>query len=99
MAGRYLVLEFEDKGAAEQVVRDEMAQQYGGQVVGLFLKPREYCNCSDKARQNGKNWRKHKIFGLYICISCKKPSRHHESGVLGRLQYVFGYDISSLVKK
>lgn len=90
MAGRYVILEFE--GSADQFLRDEIVEQYGGKAIGLFLKPKKYCNCPDKKRQDVKNWGKGKRTGLYLCKTCKLPSIHHQQGIMGRLQYVFGFN-------
>lgn len=94
MAGRYVILEFDSKDMAEAFLANDKALQYdGATVVAEYLKPNKFCTCPDKLRQDNRNWRKHKKYGLYICARCKLPSKHHERGILGRLQYVFGYNL------
>lgn len=94
MAGRYVILEFEDRDAANAFVQMENIQeQLGFTTKAMFLKPRKFCDCPEKGRQNLKNWRKHPKYGLYICVKCGKPSKHHESGIVSRLQYVFGFNL------
>lgn len=93
MAGRIVVLEFDDRHQADAFVSQELALQHdGARAIAVFLRPDEYCDCSDKQRQNAKNWRKGKRTGLYLCTTCRKPSVHHQTGIIGRLQYVFGYN-------
>lgn len=94
MAGRYLLLEFEDPDAAEAYAHNEyMPEQCGFRVVAMFMRPTKFCQCPDKTKQNNKNWAKGKRTGLYLCVNCKKPSIHHQTGILERLKYVFGYNI------
>lgn len=94
MAGRYVLLEFEDRDeAAAFLANKHMPEHLGFTIKAAFLKPKKFCDCPGKSRQNVKNWLKHPKYGLYICQVCKKPSIHHETGILGRLQYVFGYSI------
>lgn len=96
MAGRYVILEFEDRDAADAFVANEnIRASLGFKAIAMFLKPKPdaFCECPDKWRQDGRNWRKHSKFGLYVCSRCKKPSIHHQQGILPRLQYVFGFNI------
>lgn len=94
MAGRYVILQFEDRDAANSFAMNEtMAEQLGFKVIGLYLKSKVFCTCSDKSRQNNKNWKKNSKYGLFVCLRCGKPSVFHEIGVLQRLQYVFGYNL------
>lgn len=94
MAGRYIILEFEDRDAANAFVMNEnLSSQLGFIVRAMYLKPKSYCTCPDKKRVHVDNWDKHKKYGLYICRMCKKPSRFHNRGILERLQYTFGYSI------
>lgn len=93
MAGRFVILRFDDRSAAEAFVENRhMPNQLGYKLFAMFLIPTKFCNCPDKQRQNVKNWGKGKLSGLYICRTCKRVSRHHEDGTLSRLQYVFGYN-------
>lgn len=94
MAGRYVILKFEDKTQAEDFVSNRKKHtKKGYNVEAVYLKPSKFCSCPDKARQDARNWLKHPKYGLYTCRTCKLPSTHHESGILSRLQYVFGYSI------
>lgn len=94
MAGRYVLLEFEDPDAAEAFAEnDTMSQQLGYRRLAMFMKPKKFCECPDKKRQNVQNWKKGKRTGLYLCLNCKRPSVFHQKGVLQRLQYVFGYNL------
>ena len=94
MAGRYVLLQFDDKDAAEAFVEnDHLPSQLGFKVEAMFLQPTKFCTCPDKARHDVRNWVKNRKFGLYVCKVCRKPSSHHESGILSRLQYVFGFNI------
>lgn len=94
MAGRYVILEFDDRDAAEAFVTNpHIPQQLGYSVTAMFLKPKAFCSCPDKLRQNNKNWAKNKRYGLYICLNCRKPSIFHERGIMDRLKYVFGYNL------
>lgn len=94
MAGRIVVLEFDDRGLAEEFVTNAGAlKKDGAKVLAMFLRPNRFCQCPDKQRQNAKNWRKGKRTGLYLCTTCNKPSKHHQTGILSRLQYVFGYNL------
>lgn len=94
MAGRYVILEFEDRDAADAFVANEnICEALGFRPIAMFLKPKAFCDCQDKSRQDNKNWRKHSKYGLYVCLKCKKPSKHHELGVEPRLQYVFGFNL------
>lgn len=101
MAGRYVVLEFEDKEEAQAFLDDfkEDRRWTTGRIIAMFLKPKAFCECPDKSRQQLNNWRKNKKYGLYICGRCKKPSRFHNRGVLERLQYPFGYNMLDTEEK
>lgn len=91
MAGRFLILEFDNRMDAEAFLDLDFAPQHGAKVMAMFLRPDKYCQCSDKQRHDVKNWMKGKRSGLYLCRRCKLPSIHHQQGILSRLQYVFGY--------
>lgn len=94
MAGRYVVLEFEDRDAAQAfVMNPNLPEQLGFEVKAMYLKPRVFCECPDKTKQSAGNWLKHPKYGLYVCKRCKKPSKHHERGIIPRLQYVFGFNL------
>lgn len=94
MAGRYVLLEFDDPKLAEEFVYTPNVMPYGAfEVAAIFVKPKKFCECPDKQRQNGKNWTKGKRTGLYLCIKCRRPSAHHQTGVFKRLAYVFGNNL------
>lgn len=102
MAGRYVILQFEDRDAAESFVANEyMPDQLGYVPVAMYLKPKAFCDCPPKktrgitktGRLHNDNWRKNRKYGLYICVECGRPSRHHEGGIIQRLQYVFGFNL------
>lgn len=93
MAGRIIILEFDNKDQAEAFLANTKALEYdGAKPIAMFLRPNQFCQCPDKRRQNVSNWRKGKRTGLYLCINCRKPSIHHQKGILSRLQYVFGFN-------
>ena len=92
MAGRFIILEFDDKNSAEAFVSMDLASD-GAKVRAMFMRPDKYCQCPDKQRHDVKNWGKGKRSGLYLCKRCKLPSIHHQQGIMGRLQYVFGYNL------
>ena len=94
MAGRYVILEFEDRDVADAFVANKnIKEALGFKTIAMFLKPKQFCNCPDKGRQNNANWRKHSKYGLYVCKVCRKPSVHHQQGIITRLRYVFGFNI------
>lgn len=93
MAGRYLILELDSGDDADLLLEHlkELAPvKYS--PLAMFFKPKLFCQCPDKQRQNAKAWRKGRKSGLYMCLICNRPSIHHESGIMGRLQWVFGYN-------
>jgi hypothetical protein len=93
MAGRIVILEFEDADSANSFVENQhMPGQLGYSIMAMFMRPTKFCECPDKTRQHANNWAKGKRTGLYLCVRCKKPSIHHQKGILSRLQYVFGYN-------
>lgn len=93
MAGRYVLLEFDDRAKAQHFVDHDYATVGGAKVTAMFIKPSKFCDCPDKQRQHVKNWSKGKLTGLYLCLVCKRPSVHHQNGIFSRLQYVFGYNL------
>ena len=102
MAGRYVILEFEDRDAAQAFVMNQtLSGQLGYEPIAMYLKPKKYCECPEQktrgvtrtGRNNIHNWRKHKKYGLHVCVTCGLPSRFYNRGILERLQYAFGYSI------
>ena len=92
MAGRFVIIEFDDPQLAQSFVNSDVASQFDFKVRAMFLRPDKYCECPDKQRHNVQNWAKGKRTGLYLCKRCRKPSVHHQQGIMSRLQYVFGYN-------
>lgn len=102
MAGRYVILEFEDRDAANAFVQNNHVPHHlGFKIVAMFLKPKKFCECPERktkgitktGRVHQDNWRKHPKYGLYVCRECGRPSQFHNRGILQRLQYAFGYSI------
>lgn len=94
MAGRYVILEFEDRDAAQAfVMNNTLSNQLGFKAIAMYLKPGKYCQCPSKSRQSAANWQKHPKYGLYVCKKCHLPSKFHEAGILPRLQYTFGFSL------
>ena len=94
MAGRYVVLSFESHFMAEAFVSQEEAMWHdGAQLVGVFTKPDQFCECPDKRRQTVQNWARGKRTGIWLCKVCKKPSKHHQGGILDRLKMALGYNL------
>lgn len=96
MAGRFVILEFDDRKSAEAFVNfhqrhEKMTSR--GKVMAMFMKPDKFCDCPTKRRQNATNWAKGSRSGLYLCKVCKKPSVHHQQGIIERLKYVFGNNL------
>jgi hypothetical protein len=93
MAGRIVILEFDDADAAQVFVDNEdQLKLRGARPIAVFMRPNRFCECPDKQRQHVANWAKGKRTGLYLCKVCKRPSVHHQRGILDRLQYVFGFN-------
>lgn len=94
MAGRYVLLEFDDPDSANAFVQNNHVPHHlGFKIAAMFVKPVKFCECPDKTRQNANNWRKGRRTGLYLCVRCGRPSTHHQTGIFKRLQYVFGYNL------
>jgi hypothetical protein len=94
VAGRYIVVEFDDSMAADTFTQNQtMGSVMGYKVIGLFIRPEKFCQCPDKQRQNVKNWARGKRTGLWLCKRCKRPSVFHQRGIMDRLLHVFGYNL------
>lgn len=94
MAGRYVILEFDNKLNAEAFISQRAALDAdGADVRGVFLSPDKFCKCPDKARQNNSNWARGSRSGIWLCRRCKKPSRHHQGGLLSRLRTALGNNL------
>ena len=92
MAGRFVVLEFDDPDSAESFVQnDHIPDQLGFKTLAMYVAPKKFCECPGK--HDVKDWFKGKRTGLYLCRKCRKPSIHHKRGIVPRLQYVFGFNL------
>jgi ribosomal protein L37AE/L43A len=93
MAGRLVILEFDDSLSADSFVENtNMASHLAYRVLGLYVKPETYCQCPDKRRQTVKNWARGKKTGLWLCKTCKKPSAFYSRGLMVRLREALGYN-------
>lgn len=93
MAGRFVILEFDDSSAAEAFTQNSyMPEQLGYRPIAVYIVPTKFCECPNKKRQNAANWKRGKRTGLQVCVTCKRPSNFHAGGLMARLQYHFGYN-------
>jgi len=94
MAGRFVVIEFDDRDAAQTFVdREEELKRQGATPLAMFIRPERFCQCPSRKRQNAQNWARGSRSGIWLCKVCKKPSEFHNKGVLERLVYVFGHNL------
>jgi hypothetical protein len=101
MAGRYIILTFDDKDEAEtfalemmEVPQGEMPHLPGSaRIFGMFIKPMKFCECPDKRRQDGRNWFKGKNTGLFLHQDCRRPSVFHQRGLMDRLCHILGKNL------
>lgn len=94
MAGRYVLLEFDDQDSAMAFVTNPKEPELRGyRITAMFMKPKRFCECPDKKKKALGNWVKGKRTGLYLCSNCRRPSIHHQTGVFKRLSYVFGNNL------
>jgi hypothetical protein len=94
MAGRYVVLEFNDSDSADAFVQNNhVPHQLGFNIRGMFLSPTKFCKCPDKQRQDVKNWARGRRSGIWLCRRCKRPSQFHQEGLLERLKQALGYNL------
>jgi hypothetical protein len=94
MAGRYVLIEFDDREAAETFTQmDALSSQLGYRRLGLYVSPRKFCECPEKRRQNAKNWVRGKRTGLQLCVVCRKPSIFHQRGLMERIQHALGFNL------
>lgn len=97
MAGRYVLIEFDDRLAADAFVQnDNLAGQLEYRRRGFFVSPNKFCQCPDKRRQNAKNWVRGKRTGLQLCIVCRKPSIFHQRGLMERIQHALGFNLMEI---
>lgn len=93
MAGRFLILEFDDPDSAASLAQNKiMAEQLGFKPYAMFILPKRFCECPDRSRQHAANWKRGSRTGLQVCAVCKRPSKFHMEGLMKRLQYLFGYN-------
>lgn len=94
MAGRYVILEFDDRDSAESFATNpHMPEQLGYKVMAMFVKPVKFCQCPDARRQDNRNWYRGSRTGLFLHKDCKRPSEFHRRGLMARLKHVFGYNL------
>lgn len=94
MAGRYVVIEFDDRSSAESFVANKnLPETLGFEVKAMYLSPDKFCECPDKRRQNNNNWARGSRSGIWLCKTCKKPSRFHQAGLKDRLIAALGFNL------
>lgn len=80
MAGRYLLIEFDDEASAERLrAQINQATRAGKKfrVVGLFSRPGpNFCGCGTWTTERGRpsTTKVGKKFGWQVCTVCKKPA-------------------------
>ena len=80
MAGRYLLIEFDDEAAAERLRAQINTATRAGKkfrVVGLFSRPGPiFCRCGNWESSRGRPFtpqQRGRKFGWQVCLVCKKP--------------------------
>lgn len=79
MAGRYLLIEFDDVETANRMRAQIDAASRSGKkfrVIGLFSRPGpEFCRCGDWISRRGHQapTKRGEKFGWTVCLQCKKP--------------------------
>jgi len=94
MAGRYIVIEVDTSLLADAFLRyhgERLAKLFHTRIVGVYLKPKSFCECPDST--NASSWHRGAKYGIYICKTCKKPSRYYAKGVHPRLEYALGNNL------
>lgn len=79
MAGRYLLIEFDDEAAATLLrERIDNATRNGKRyrVVGLFARPSNFCRCGTWTTDRGRvaTTKRGRRLGWTVCTVCKKPA-------------------------
>lgn len=95
MSGRLVVLRFDD------VQFYETWRKYhsdGGREGHIFSthylpSPATYCRCGRKP--DLKNWRRHRRLGLWVCVTCGRPSKAWRAGLLTRLVEALGSNLET----
>jgi len=79
MAGRYLLIEFDDDATASRLREQiDVASRNGKgyRVVGLFARPGNFCKCGsawvNEARKQARTKRGGK-YGWQVCLDCRRP--------------------------
>jgi len=94
MAGRYVLVEFDDPSAAEAFTQNvTLSAQLDFDVKGMFLSPDKFCECPDRTRQGNNNWARGSRSGIWLCRRCKKASRFHQGGLMDRVKMALGYNL------
>jgi hypothetical protein len=80
MAGRYLLIEFDDEASAERLraqINQATRNGKGFRVVGLFARPGPtFCRCGNWENIKGRPYTPQKRgarFGWQVCLVCRKP--------------------------
>lgn len=80
MAGRFLLIEFDDEASAERLrAQIDSASRAGKKfrVVGMFSRPGPtFCRCGNWVTQRGRTstpQKRGRKFGWQVCLQCKKP--------------------------
>lgn len=79
MAGRYLLIEFDDSASADTLRAQIDSASLKGRpfrVVGLFSRPGpNFCRCGTWTTERGRpaTTKRGPKFGWYVCTTCKLP--------------------------
>ena len=80
MAGRYLLIEFDDEASAERLraqINQATRNGKGFRVVGLFARPGPaFCGCGTWTTERGRpaTTKIGRKFGWAVCTVCRKPA-------------------------
>lgn len=80
MAGRFLLIEFDDEATANRL-REQIdvatRKGRGYRVIGLFSRPGpKFCRCGSwvSTRGNQATTKRGRKFGWFVCTECKRPA-------------------------
>lgn len=79
MAGRFLLIEFDDEATATHL-REQIdaatRKGKGFRVVGIFARPERFCRCGTWISERGKpsTLKRGAKFGWSVCTECKRPA-------------------------
>ena len=86
MPSRYLLIEFDDEASANKLrAQIDNATRNGKsfRVVGLFAKPRGYCECPPKKQVTTKTQestlKRGKRLGWWVCQVCQRPAQNNSA--------------------